>query len=192
MKLNKLKDKVAEIEDKRSELRGLISSTISEAQDLAEGGEFEDSANGLVDLLQVIAWAKADIRELDNQANPSLVTVMDQMGTRKFDRGSLEIERKVSNYRSNWQNDVLIRSVVNTCLDEIEQRTYVDQDSGEVIKERSIVGPWMEAVIERLLECAAFRDWRVTALRAHVPGLNPDDFCDVKRSTKAVLSRKKG
>ena len=85
------------------------------------------------------------------------------MGTRKFDRGSLEIERKVSNYRSNWQNDVLIRSVVNTCLDEIEQRTYVDQDTGEVIKERSIVGPWMEAVIERLLESAAVRDWRVPA-----------------------------
>ena len=186
------KDKVAEIEERREALRTLIAGAINDAQESAENGELENTANGLVDLLQVISWTKADIRELDNEANPTLVTVMDQMGTRKFDYGSHTIERKVSNYRSNWQNDVLIRSVVNTCLDEIEQRSYVDQETGEKIDERSIVGPWMDAVIERLLECAAFRDWRVTALRARVPGLDPDNFCDVKRSTKAVLSRKKG
>ena len=48
----------------------------------------------------------------------------------------------------------------------------------------------MDAIVDRLLACAAFRDWRVTALRAHIPGLDPDNFCDVKRTVKAVVSAK--
>ena len=91
----------------------------------------------------------------------------------------------------NWQNNVLIRSVVNTAMDEIADREYVDQETGEPVSERAILAPWIEAIVERLLECAAFRDWRVTALRARVPGLDPDNFCDVKRSSKATISRVK-
>lgn len=183
-----LKDNLFEIEDLQKKLIDLQKKTLREAQELAEQGD-EDVKNRLVDLLESTKWQKSDLRDLDNEANEALVTIMDRAGTRKFESGSLNVERKVSNYRSNWQNDVLLRSVINTCLDEIEQRSYVDQDTGEKIDERDILSPWMEHVVERLLKCAAFRDWRVTALRAYIPGLDPDNFCDTKRSIKAVISR---
>ena len=185
-----LNDKLLEIEEAGHELRRLIGEEIRSAQEEAEGGDLEGTAGPLVDLLEIIKGIKAKVRDADNEANPTLVTIMDNMGTKKFERGSLSVERRVSSYRTNWQNDVLLRSVINTCLDEIEPRSYVDQESGELINERQIVAPWMDAVIDRLLACAAFRDWRVTALRSHIPGLNPDNLCDVKRSVKAVISRK--
>jgi hypothetical protein len=186
-----LKDKIAEIEQKREELRSLTQDTLREAQELAEGGELESTAHQLTDLLQVVKWTKQDFNEIDKESNSSLVTIMDKMGQRKFEAGGYLVERKISNYRKNWQNDVLIRSVVNTAMDELAERSYVDQESGELVSERAILGPWIEAVVDRLLECAAFRDWRVTALRARIPGLDPDNFCDVERSTKAVISRAK-
>jgi len=184
-----LDEQIIEIEERARDLRLLLNDTIREAQEKAEGGDLPGTADQMVDLLEVIKALKADVREIDNEANPTLVTIMDRMNTRKFDRGSLTVEKRVSNYRTNWQNKVLIRAVVNTALDEIAQREYLDQETGEFVSERAIVAPWMDAVVERLLACAAFRDWRVTALRAHIPGVDPDSFCDVKRSVKAVIGR---
>jgi hypothetical protein len=185
-----LNDKLVEIEEAGNELRRLMGEAICSAQEEAESGGFEETAGPLVDLLEIITAIKANVRDADNEANPTLVAIMDNMGTKKFQRGALTIERRVSSYRTNWQNDVLVRSVINTALDEIHPRNYVDQDSGAFINEREIVAPWMDAIVDRLLACAAFRDWRVTALRAHIPGLDPDNFCDVKRTVKAVVSAK--
>jgi hypothetical protein len=193
-----LNDKIVEIEEAGNELSRLIGEAIREAQEEAEDlvygpdADLEGTAGTMVDLLEIIKGIKSNVRDADNEANPTLVQIMDNMGTKKFQRGILNVERKVSSYRTNWQNDVLIRSVANTALDEIEERQYVDQESGQFVSERAIVGPWLDAVVDRLLECAAFRDWRVTALRHHIPGLDPDNFCDVKRSVKAVVSVGKG
>ena len=185
-----LNDKLVEIEEAGNELRRLMGEAICSAQEEAESGGFKETAGPLVDLLEIIKAIKANVRDADNEANPMLVAMMDNMGTKKFERGSLTVERRVSSYRTNWQNDVLVRSVINTALDEIHPRNYVDQESGAFINEREIVAPWLDAIVDRLLACAAFRDWRVTALRAHIPGLDPDNFCDVKRTVKAVVSAK--
>ena len=116
---------------------------------------------------------------------------VNQILPRHFQHSNYEVERRVYNYRKNWQNDSLLRSVVNTAMDDIEDRNYVDQTTGELINERQIVEPFIEAVINRLLKCAAFRDWRVTALREYMPGVDPDNYCEVERSTKAVIRRMK-
>ncbi len=192
----KLTDRIINLDERARDLERDMRSLLRDAQESAESAEHDGDrqvvAEDMVDLLETLKAHKANLREVDNEANPSLVTVMDSLGVKKFTRGSLEIERRVSNYRSNWQNQVLVRAVITTALDELQDRNYVDQESGELVNERSIVAPWMEAAVDRLLECAAFRDWRVTALRARVPGLDPDNFCDTKRSTKAVISVKKG
>ncbi len=184
-----LDERILEIEEQARDLGLLLNDAIREAQETAEDGGLSETADQMVDLLEVIKTLKSNIRDIDNEANPTLVTIMDRMNTRKFERGALTVEKRVSNYRTNWQNKVLIRAVVNTALDEIAQREYLDQETGEFVSERAIVAPWMDAVVERLLACAAFRDWRVTALRAHIPGVDPDSFCDVKRSVKAVVGR---
>ena len=49
-----LKDKIAEIEERRAELRALTQETLREAQDQAESGELEKTAHELADLLQVV------------------------------------------------------------------------------------------------------------------------------------------
>tara|TARA_B100000902_G_C27320135_1_gene923831 strand:+ start:325 stop:897 length:573 start_codon:yes stop_codon:yes gene_type:complete len=184
-------EKIIDIQDYADGLRSMLNDYLQEAQQDAEGGNLEGSSEGMVWLLDVLGDIKSQVRDIDNEANPSLVTVMDKMGQRNLEYSSISVERRVSNYRSNWQNDVLVRAVINSALDEIQPREYVDQETGEPIHEREIVAPWMDAVVDRLLECAAFRDWRVTALRNNIPGLNPDNFCDVKRSIKAVLRRSK-
>jgi len=185
-----LKDMIYEIEEKREELRLMTQEAVGEAQrQVQSGDELPDTANLLVELCESIKLAKSDMNTLDKAANPTLVTAMDMMGERKFAHGYFEIERRVSNYRKNWQNDSLLRSVVNTAMDEIEDRDYVDQRTGELINERDIVAPFMSAVIERLLACAAFRDWRVTALRNYMPGIDPDNYCEVESTTKAVIRR---
>ena len=192
-----LDERIAEIDALAGDLRRSLDAAITEARESAEDlvygpeNDLQGTANSMVYLLEVIKAHKAVMRDVDNEANPTLVTIMDHMGTRKFERGGLLIEKKQSSYRSNWQNNVLVRSVVNTACDEIADREYVDQETGEPVSERAILAPWIEAIVERLLECAAFRDWRVTALRARVPGLDPDNFCDVKRSSKATISRVK-
>jgi len=192
-----LDERIAEIDALAGDLRRSLDMAIAEAKENAEDAVYgpestlQGTANSMVDLLEVIKAHKSVMRDVDNEANPTLVTIMDNRGTRKFERGGLVVEKKQSSYRSNWQNNVLVRSVVNTAMDEIADREYVDQETGEPISERSILAPWIEAIVERLLECAAFRDWRVTALRARVPGLDPDNFCDVKRSSKATISRVK-
>lgn len=187
-----LKDQIYELEEKREELRLLTKDALEEAQRMAqEDDDLGQTANLLVELCEVIKWTKTSMNDLDKEANPTLVTVMDMMGERKFQHSNYEVERRVSNYRKNWQNDSLLRSVVNTAMDDIEDRNYVDQTTGELINERQIVEPFIEAVINRLLKCAAFRDWRVTALREYMPGVDPDNYCEVERSTKAVIRRMK-
>ena len=186
-----LKDMIYEIEDKRAELRKMTQEAVTEAQRQVQAGDdIGETANLLVELCEAIKWAKSDLNTLDKEANPTLVTAMDMMGERKFAHGMYEIERRVSNYRKNWQNDSLLRSVVNTAMDEIEDRDYVDQTTGELINERNIVAPFVEAVVERLLACAAFRDWRVTALRNYMTGVTPDNYCEVESTTKAVIRKK--
>lgn len=184
-------EKILNIADYADGLRDMLNGYLKETQEDAEGGNLQGSSEAMVSLLDLLGDIKAQVREIDNEANPSLVTVMDKMGQRNLEYASISVERRVSNYRSNWQNDVLVRAVINSALDEIQPREYVDQETGEPIHEREIVAPWMDAVVDRLLECAAFRDWRVTALRHNIPGLNPDNFCDVKSTTKAVLRRSK-
>lgn len=186
-----MKDKIIEIQEMREDLRKLTQEALEDAQSMVqETDDLGEVANRLVDLCEAIKFVKSDFNAIDKETNPTLVTVMDMIGERKFEYGGYEVERKISNYRKNWQNESLIRSVVNTALDEIEDRNYVDQITGELINEREIVAPFVDAVIERLLKCAAFRDWRVTALRNYMPGVDPDNYCEVERTTKAVIRRK--
>jgi len=187
-----LKEKIVEIQEMREELTRLTQSALEDAQEMAhEADDLGEVANRLVDLCEAIKFVKSDFNTIDKETNPTLVTVMDMIGERRFEYGGYEVERKISNYRKNWQNESLIRSVVTTALDEIEDRNYVDQITGELINERDIVAPFMDHVVERLLKCAAFRDWRVTALRNFLPGVDPDNYCEVERSTKAVIRRMK-
>ena len=91
-----LNDKLIEIEEAGNELRRLMGEAIRSAQEEAEGGDFEGTAGPLVDLLELIKGIKSSVRDADNEANPTLVTIMDNMGTKKFERGALNVERKIS------------------------------------------------------------------------------------------------
>ena len=71
-----LNDKLVEIEEAGNELRRLMGEAIRSAQEEAEDGDLEGTAGPLVDLLEIIKGIKANVRDADNEANPTLVTIM--------------------------------------------------------------------------------------------------------------------
>jgi hypothetical protein len=83
----------------------------------------------------------------------------------------------------------LIEAVINTSLAD-ENGEVVNPSTGEVIDIITIAKPLIDNVIRNLTATAAIRDWRVTALRNIVPGMNPDDFCEVEKSEKVSILRK--
>jgi hypothetical protein len=66
----------------------------------------------------------------------------------------------------------------------------VDPATGEVLDILTIAKPLIDNVVKNLTATAAIRDWRVTAVRNIVPGLNPDDFCEVEKSERVSILRK--
>jgi hypothetical protein len=68
--------------------------------------------------------------------------------------------------------------------------TVIDPNTGELVDLITIAKPIIDIVVKNVTEAAAIRDWRVTALRAMLPGLNPDDFCEVEKAEKISIRRK--
>jgi hypothetical protein len=53
-----------------------------------------------------------------------------------------------------------------------------------------VAKPLIDGVVKNIVDAAAIRDWRVTALRAMIPGLNPDDFCEVEKTERVSIRKK--
>ena len=145
----------------------------------------DDGFNALVN----IAELKRQTRQIEDAVNELLVAWMRLNGEKVRDYGTHVAERKVSSSRKNWEHKTLLEAVVNTSLAD-ENSRVIDPNTGEVIDLLVIAKPIIDTVVKNIADAAAIRDWRVTALRALIPGLNPDDFCEVEK-TERVSVRKK-
>lgn len=139
--------------------------------------------------LYMIADFKRLLSRLEEDVNLSMVAFMKMNGEKQHDFGSHVVERRVSSRRKNWQHGTLVEAVINTSLADA-QGDVVDPSTGEIIDIISVAKPMIDAVVKNLTASAAIRDWRVTALKNIVPGLNPDDFCEVEKSEKVSILRK--
>jgi hypothetical protein len=110
-------------------------------------------------------------------------------GDKFLERGSYTAERKIASTRKNWDHQVLLEAVVNKALAE-ESSIVVDPATGEVIDLSTVAKPLIDTVVDHVTKAARVADWRVTALRAMIPGLNPDDFCEVEKSERVSIRKK--
>ena len=129
------------------------------------------------------------VKTLETRLNILLTEFMRMNGDKLLEYGNMLAERKVSSSRKNWEHNTLIEAVVNKSISGVSG-IVVDPDTGEVVDLANISKPLIDSVVENLTRAAAIRDWRVTALRAMIPGLNPDDFCEVEKAERVSIRRK--
>jgi hypothetical protein len=154
-----------------------------------ESKKNECEQDALFNSLVEIGELKNLVRELEKRINTLLVDEMRMNGDKILEYGNLVAERRFSSTRKNWQHETLIEAVVNKALSR-DSGAVVDPSSGEIIDLSEIARPVVEAVVDNLMRTAAVREWRVTALRALLPGLNPDDFCEVEKVERVSIRAK--
>ena len=167
------------------DLAGHAKSTVVSIENGTREFDPDEAFNALVD----IAEFKRQLRDVEDSINELFVAWMTLNGEKIRDYGTHVAERKVSSSRKNWEHKTLLEAVVNMSLEHEDSRV-IDPVSGEVIDLVSLAKPLVDTVVKNLAEAAAIRDWRVTALKSMIPGLNPDNFCEVERSERISIRKK--
>jgi hypothetical protein len=129
------------------------------------------------------------VRELETRLNIILTEHMRMNGDKLIEFGSMVGERKFSSSRKNWEHATLVEAVVNKAISG-SSGMVIDPNTGEVVDLANISKPLIDAVVDSLIKTAAIREWRVTALRSMIPGLNPDDFCEVEKAERVSIRKK--
>lgn len=168
-----------------NQLSEALLPAVRSIEDGAREFDPDEAFNALVD----IAELKRQTREVEDAINELFVAWMRMNGEKIRDYGTHVAERKVSSSRKNWEHKTLIEAVVNMSLAD-EASSVIDPNTGEVIDLVAVAKPIIDSVVKNLADAAAIRDWRVTALRAMIPGLNPDDFCEVEKTERVSIRRK--
>jgi hypothetical protein len=163
----------------------IVDEAIKEFESAANAFTGEDvqsiDMNAAFEAIFMIAEYKRRLGAIEEQVNQAMVTSMRMSGEKVHDFGTHKVERKVSSRRKNWQHQTLIEAVINVSLANAE---------GEVVDILSVAKPLIDNVVKNLTATAAIRDWRVTAVRNIIPGMNPDDFCEVEKSERVSILRK--
>lgn len=173
------------IVDSTKFLQDHVGNTIARFESKKEEATEEELFNSLVEIGEL----KNLVRDLEKRLNALLVEEMRMNGDKVIEHNNLVAERRFSSTRKNWQHETLIEAVVNKALSK-DSGVVVDPSSGEIIDLGEIARPIVDAVVDSLTKTAAIREWRVTALRAMVPGLNPDDFCEVEKVERVSIKPK--
>lgn len=177
-----MKNELFETDEQINKFRDAVKEFIS-------GDLSELDMNQAFDVLFMIGQFKNALRSIEDDINQAMVKSMTINGEKVHNFGDHVVERRVSSRRKNWQHETLIEAVINASLAN-EDGEVVDTTTGEVLDIITMAKPLIDNVIRNLTATAAIRDWRVTALRNIVVGLNPDDFCEVEKSEKVSILRK--
>ena len=173
------------IKEAETMLKDSVGRTIERLENDAEEFSEVETFNALVALSDL----KAVVRDLEVRANILLTSWMRANGEKVMDFGDMTAERKFASSRKNWQHGTLLEAVINKALS-AESTVVVDPSSGEVIDLTTMARPIIDSVVESVTKAARISDWRVTALRAMIPGMDPDNFCEVEKSERVSIRKK--
>lgn len=173
------------IKEAETLLKDSVGKTIERLENEAEEFDSTEAFNAMVALSDF----KGIVRDMETRINVLLTSYMRVNGEKVLYFGDMVAERKFTASRKNWEHQVLLQAVVNNALSG-ENAAVVDPSTGEVVDLTVIAKPIIDSVVDSLAKAAAIRDWRVTALRAMIPGLNPDDFCEVEKAERVSIRRK--
>jgi hypothetical protein len=154
-------------------LRSGIANVDRRRQELAEAGEWETLAFGLVSLKQIASDLQTLIRGVEDDVArllPEKRAVVEGLGV---------IERRQSSERRAWRSDEL--------LDELLRLAVADPETGEVLDDEAAI---RARFVQVLVDCVPFTGslkWRLEALREL--GIDPDEWCETKpgRTTVQVV-----
>lgn len=166
-----------------------ITENLTRTVERLENGVEEINQEELFNTLVELSSLKYEVRDAESRLNVLLTKQMRMNGEKILNYGNLVAERKFSSSRKNWEHAVLLEAVVNNVLSS-ESGMVVDPSTGEVVDLAHIAKPIIDAVVDSITKAAAIREWRVTALRAMLPGLNPDNFCEVEKAERVSIRKR--
>lgn len=178
-----------QISDAVEEVTNLLGNKVGATVQRLERQQEEFSADEALNALIALMEAKATIRDVESRLNTLLTQSMRMNGEKTMESGSFIAERKFSSNRKNWNHQPLLEAVVNKALSD-ESAVVIDPSTGEIVDLSTIAKPLIDAVVDNVTKAARVADWRVTALRAMVPGLNPDDFCESEKIERVSIRKK--
>lgn len=175
--------------DAITEVATMLKDNVSTTTERLENEAEEFNQTEVFNALVALSDLKGQTRDLENRLNVLLTAHMRMNGEKVLEFGDLIAERKFSSSRKNWEHATLLEAVVNTALSK-NATSVIDPNTGELLDLSDFAKPIIDSVVEHVTRAAAIREWRVTALRAMVPGLNPDDFCEVEKAERVSIRRK--
>lgn len=171
------------------ELKTIIQESIGAEIERIENDVEQFDPDSAIETMMMIADLRKEMKSVEDKLNEMVTTYMRQSGERQRDHGAVIVERRVSSSRKNWEHNTILGAVVNTSLSNT-QGMVVDPTTGEMVDILALTKPIIDNVVADIVSTAAIREWRVTALRAMVPGLNPDDFCEVEKVERVSIRKK--
>lgn len=175
--------------DAIKEAETILNDNIAKTVERLENEVEAFSESEAFDALVALSELKGVVRDLENRINVLLTSWMRAQGEKVLEFGDMTAERKFTANRKNWQHGTLLEAVINKSLSQ-ESTVVVDPASGEVIDLTTIARPIIDAVVENVTKAARIGDWRVTALRAMIPGMDPDNFCEVEKAERVSIRKK--
>lgn len=171
------------------DLKTIIQESIQPEIERIENDAQPFDPDSAIEIMMAIADLRREMKSVEDKLNEMITTHMRQSGERQRDFGAVTVERRVSSNRKNWEHNTILSAVVNTSLSNT-QGMVVDPNTGEMVDILALTKPIIDNVVADIVATAAIREWRVTALRAMVPGLNPDDFCEVEKIERVSIRKK--
>lgn len=172
-----------------TEISVTLKENVGGATERLENEVDEFNKDNVFFALVALSDLKSQTRDLESRLNVLMTSYMRLNGEKILEFGDLIAERKFSSSRKNWEHATLLEAVVNTALSK-NASSVIDPNTGELLDLSDFAKPIIDSVVEHVTRAAAIREWRVTALRAMVPGLNPDDFCEVEKAERVSIRRK--
>ena len=185
---SKYGDKTMSIYEAITEISVTLKENVGGATERLENEVDEFNKDNVFFALVALSDLKGQARDLESRLNVLMTSYMRMNGEKVLEFGDLIAERKFSSSRKNWEHATLLEAVVNTALSK-NMSTVIDPNTGELLDLSDFAKPIIDSVVEHVTRAAAIREWRVTALRAMVPGLNPDDFCEVEKAERVSIRR---
>lgn len=152
------------------QIRHLVMVGDVERRKLAEAGDVEGLAWGLVRLKQV----RQLLSDLLTEVEADVFALMPEKKRTVIGVGTLE--KRTGSARKKWESTDLVKHLIRLALDP-DQTGEIPSSPVEAV----------DQVVSVLTECAPFTpsmQWRATALRDR--GVDPDDWCEVSPGRQSV------
>ena len=168
-----MSDLIPASSDRLNRAKGLLSLWTTEADELAEHGDWESLGDGL----ERIRALKRQLSTLERHVEDHVAALMPD---KRIVTPGLGMERRTSKDRRGWQSEEILR--------ELHAQSWADGDGVQRTE-----GEAFEVFYESVKECVPLTGslaWRVKALAEY--GIDPEDYAEVTPGRTSVSTWRPG